>query len=205
MKLSQVCFLIFMMALSFNGYSQYGTIDLKNGDQLVMIEPDLLVEGESLRYFKETYKPKASVMGIGYKKEKKRMQSKTGLVKFSEIERINAQGELKAGSKSILEFNGIRFVKLKRGYRRFYIIEEGECTLLAKPESGNALFSFFVQKGNEEPFKLHQVGTAIGAKFKKKSRKYFADCAPAMDYIKNDLKRSTLAKLVQIYNESCAK
>lgn len=205
LKSIQAYIIIFIILFSFQGYSQYGVIEMKNGDQLIMESPMLVVEKESLRYFIEDYKPKTSVMGFGYKKLKQEYLDKSRLVKISDIERIDAQGELKIGSKSILDFKGIRYVKIKRRYQEFFVIEDGDCSLLVKAENGNALYSYYVQTGNEEPYKLHQVGTGFGAKYKKRSKKYFADCAPAIQYINGDLKRSTLPKLIQIYNESCAK
>ena len=197
---------LIMIFLSFNAYSQYGLIEMKNGDQLVMKSPQLSIEGDSVRYFIEKYKPKTSIMGFGYKKMKQEYLKKSRLVKISEIKKINAEGELLVGNRSVLDFKGIRYIKIKRRYREFFVIEDGECALLVKTENGNnALYSYFVQTGNEEPYKLHQVGTGIGAKFRKRSKKYFVDCPPAMEYIKGDLKRSTLPKLVEIYNTNCVK
>jgi hypothetical protein len=204
-KTIQVYVSLLMIFLSFNGYSQYGVIEMKNGDQLVMKSPQLSVEKESLRYFIEDYKQKVSFMGIGYKKLKKEYLDKSRLVKISEIKKIHVEGELLVGSKSVLDFIGVRYIKIKRNYRKFFVIEDGECKLLVQPENGNALYSYYLQTGNEEPYKLHQVGTTFGAKFRKKSMKYFADCAPAMKYIKSDLKQSTFPKLIGIYNANCVK
>ncbi|MBV1923839.1 MAG: hypothetical protein KUG68_07430 [Flavobacteriaceae bacterium] len=176
---------------------------MKNGEQFVMESPDLNIEKDQLRYFKEKWKRKTSVMGIGAKKLKQEYLDKSRLINIDEIKKIHVQGELLVGSKSILKFIGIRYIKIKRNYQEFYVIEDGECKLLVKPESGNAWYSYYVQTGNEEPFQLHRAGTGLGAKFRKRSKKYFADCEPAMEYIHNDLKRSTLPNLIAIYNENC--
>ena len=95
---------LLVLFLSFNAHSQYGIIEMKNGDQLVMASPDLNVEGDELRYFKEKWERKTSVMGFGAKKLKQEYLEKSRLVKISDIKKIHAQGELLVGSKSILNF-----------------------------------------------------------------------------------------------------
>ena len=189
----------------FQGYCQYGIIVMKNGEQFEMATPDLNAEGDQLRYFKEKWERKTSVMGLGAKKLRQEYNDKSRLINISDIKKIHVQGELLVGSKSILNFIGVRYIKVKRNYQDFYVITEGACSLLVKPEDGNALYSYYVQTGNEEPFKLHRAGTGLGAKFRKRSKKYFADCEPAMNYIQSDLKRSTLPELIEIYNVNCAK
>jgi|SRR5690606_19853240 len=190
---------------SFNAYSQYGVIEMKNGDRFEMADTWLVVEGEQLRYSIEKYEAKALIYGIGGKKHKEEFYEKSRVVNISDIHKIHAQGELLVGSKVITDFIGIKYIKIKRHYQKFYVIKDGECQLLALPESGNAIFSYYAQKGDKEPFILHKSGTGLGPKFKSRSSQYFADCAPAMDYIKKDLKLSTLPNLIDIYNANCAK
>ena len=195
---------LILFCLSFNAHSQYGVIEMKDGEQFEMASPDLNIEGDKLRYFKEKWERKASVMGFGAKKLRQEYLDKSRLINISDIHKVHAGGEILVGSKSIINFIGIRYIKVKGKYQEFYVIIEGECSLLIIPEDGNALYSYYVQKENEEPYQLHRAGTGLGAKFKKKSKKYFADCEPAMIYIQSDLKKSTLSELVEIYNENCA-
>jgi hypothetical protein len=177
---------------------------MKNGEQYEMASPDLNVEDDQLRYLFEKFEAKTSLMGIGIKKQKEEYLAKSRLINLNEIKRIHTQGEISIGSRSIMKFIGIKYIKGKRYYKRYYVIEEGECRLLVKPGEGNELYSFFAQKGDEEPYELHRSGTGTGPKYKKRSKKYFADCEPAMNYIKNRLKKTTLPKLIEIYNASCA-
>ena len=200
----KLCTLALALLLSAITYAQYGVIEMNNGDQHEMASPELKIERDLLRYFIEEFKPKASVMGFGYKKLKKEYLEKSRLLNIADIKKVHVDGELLVGSRSVLNFNAVRYIKIKRRYREFYVLQDGECRLLVKPENGNALYSYFVQTGTEEPFKLHQVGTGFGAKFRKKSKKYFANCKPAMDYIEKGLKRETLPKLIDIFNANCA-
>jgi len=194
---------LLVIFISFNAFGQYGIIEMKNGDQLEMASPDLNVEGDQLRYLFEKFEAKTSIMGIGLKKQKEEYLAKSRLINLNEIKRIHTQGEISIGSRSIMKFEGIRYIKTKKYYKIFYVIKEGECRLLVKPGEGNELYSFYAQKGNEEPYELHRSGTGTGPKYKKRSKKYFADCEPAMKYIKKGLTKKTLPKLVEIYNENC--
>lgn len=196
-------FTIVLFFITNSSYSQYGIIEMENGEQYIMASPDLNVEGDELRYFIEKFERKTSVMGVGAKKLREEYNKKSRLIPINKIKKIHAQGELLIGSKSILNFNGIRYIKMKKHYEEFFIIEEGECSLMVKAEDGNAWYSYYVQTGKEEPFQLHRAGTGMGAKFRKKSKKYFANCAPAMEYIEKDLKKSTLPELIKIYNNNC--
>ncbi len=199
-KLTIALLIIF---LSFDAHCQYGVIEMKNGEQYEMASPDLNIEGDQLRYFKEKWERKTSVMGFGAKKLRQEYLEKSRLIKISEIKNIHAQGQLLLGDKPFLDFVSIRYIKLKNRYVEFFVITEGKCSLMVKAEDGNAWYSYYVQTGNGEPYQLHKAGTGLGAKFRKRSKKYFADCDPAMDYIQNDLKRSTLSELIKIYNTNC--
>jgi len=203
---------LFMIVLSCSVYSQYGVIEMKDGKYIEMGGEQLHIEGEYLRYFTEEYVPKHSVFG-SYKKEKERMHSKSKLVKINNIHKVHVTGEFISGKTSRLKFEAIRFIKEKKHYEKYYELVDGPCKLLAKIESGNALYSYFVQKGNNTPYKLHKIGTMVGAKFTKKSKKFFADCQPVLDYLKKDKNRTryikkeldkSLINLVKIYNENCA-
>lgn len=204
-KYIQKFLVIATFLIGFQGYCQYGVIEMKNGEQFEMASPDLIVEGDELRYFKEEWKRKTSVMGFGAKKLRKEYLAKSRTVKFNDIKKIHARGELFLGNQPFIDFEGIRYIKLKRYYEKFYVITEGACSLLIKAEDGNAWYSYYVQTGNEEPYQIHKAGTGLGAKFRKRSRKYFAECEPAMEYIQNDLKKSTLPELIEVYNANCAK
>jgi len=195
---------LLVIFLSFNAYSQYGVIVMNNGEELEMGGPDLSVEDDQLRYYTEEFNEKPLLAGVSYKKQKKEYLEKSRLIKISDIKNIHAQGEFSIGSRSIAKFIGIRYVKGKKRYQKYYVIEDGECSLLLMPQNSNALYSYYAQKGNEEPYELHRSGTGTGPKYKKRSKKYFADCEPAMKYIKNGLKKTTLPKLVKIYNSKCA-
>jgi hypothetical protein len=205
LKLIKVYVSLIVIFLSFNAYSQYGVIEMKNGEKFEMADTWLVVEGEQLRYSTEKYEAKALVYGIGQKKHKEEFLEKSRAVNISEIEKIHVQGEFLVGNKLISNFIGIKYIKVNRRYQKFYVIKDGECQLLIMPESGNAIFSYYVQKGNEDPFILHKSGTGLGPKYKSRAKKYFADCGPAMDYIKKDLKLSTIPNLIDIYNASCVK
>lgn len=194
--------------LSLSSYSQYGFIEMKNGDKLEIADDRFLVEDDQLRYYKEKVDSKGfSLFGIRSKKQKQGYLDKTNAVKIDDIKLIHTQGELFVGNKKLANYIGIRYIKEKRRYNKFYVIEKGKCNLLIKDEGdlGNAIFSYYVQEDNKELYIIHKSGTGLGPKYKRRSKKYFEDCEPAMKYIKKDLELLTLPKLVQIYNENCAK
>ncbi len=197
--------MVCMFALiSFHAQSQFGVIEMKNGEQLEMATADLIVEGESLRYFKEKWKRKTSIMGFGAGKLHQEYLDKSNVVSIADIEKIHVRGKLSVGSKFIYNYTGIKYNKDKRRYEKYYIVEDGECQLLVKSGDNNDIFSIFVQTGDEEPFELHRSGTGTGPKYERKSKVYFADCAPAMEFInKKGFKRSELPKVVEIYNANC--
>ena len=205
-KLINVSITIIMIFLSINAYSQYGVIEMKNGELYEMATPDLIREkNNQLRYFPEDWERKTSVMGIGAKKLMKEYKEKSKLINISDIKQVHAQGELTLNSKSFTKFIGIRYIKIKKKYKKYYVLEDGYCSLLVYiDEGGNIAYSYYLQKGNEEPYELHRVGT-VGPKYKKRSKKYFADCKPALGYIKKSLnKTKQLPKLVKIYNDKCS-
>lgn len=197
---------LIVIFLSFNAYSQYGIIEMKNGDKFEIADDKFQVEDDQLRYYKEKVESKGySLFGIRSKKQKKEYYlDKTNTVNINDIKIIHTQGELFVGNKKIANYIGIRYIKLNRNYEEFYVIENGKCSLLIKSENSNAIFSYYLQEENGEPYILHKSGTGLGPKYKSRSKEYFADCEPAMSYIKKDLKFSTIQKLVQIYNSSCA-
>lgn len=207
MKSIKVYASLIIFFLSFNAYSQYGVIEMKNGEQLEMVDDRFLVKDGQLRYYKEKVDSKGfSLFGIRSKKQKQEYLDKTNAVSIDDIKIIHTQGELFVGNKKIANYSGIRYIKIKRKYQEFYVIEKGKCNLLIKDEGSlsNAIFSYYVQEGNKEPYIIHKSGTGLGPKYKRRSKKYFKDCEPAMRYIKKDLKLLTLPKLVQIYNKNCA-
>ena len=196
---------LLLALLCTNAYSQFGVIEMKNGEQYEMMSPELIVEGDQLRYFEEEWKRKTAVMGIGNrKKARQEFEEKSRLINISDIKKIHASGQLMYNDKPFLDFVGIRYIKTKRHYEKYYVITEGKCSFLTKLDLAYGWYSHYVQTGNEEPFELHRGGVGLGPKFKKKSKKYFADCEPAMEYIKGELKKSTISELVEIYNANCA-
>lgn len=206
MKSFKVHVLLTVFFLSINAYSQYGVIEMKNGDFLEMGDERFSIEGDQFKYFKEKIDPKdISAFGVRDKKKQQEYLDKINAVNIKDIKVIHTKGELFVSKKKIANYIGLRFIKIKNKYQLFYVIEEGKCSLLIMPENSNAIFSFYVQEGNKEPYIIHKSGTGTGPKYKNRSSKYFADCKPAMDYIKNDLKLLTLPELIQIYNENCAK
>lgn len=205
MKSIKVQVLLLVIFLTLNAYSQNSVIEMKDGKQIEMVGDDFMIEGDQLRYFVEKYESKGAIFGIMGKEQKQEYLDKTRLVNISDINIIHEQGELFVGNKFIANFVGSRFIKLKHRYQGFYVIEDGPCSLLIMAENGDAIFSYYLQEGNEKPYILHKSGTMVGPKYKRRSKKYFADCEPAMNYIKKYLKRSTLPKLIQIYNANCAK
>ena len=195
---------LFFVLVSYNGYSQYGVIEMKNGEQWEMKTADLIVEGDSLRYFKEKWKRKTSIMGFGAGKLLREYHDKSNLVSINDIKKIHVSGKLSVGRQLIYNYVGIKYIKDKKHYEGYYIIEDGECQLLVKSGDNNDIFSIYVQTGNEEPFELHRSGTGTGPKYERKAKVYFAECAPAMEFInKIDFKRSELPKVVEIYNANC--
>tara|TARA_R100000935_G_scaffold21876_5_gene40571 strand:- start:98 stop:754 length:657 start_codon:yes stop_codon:yes gene_type:complete len=194
--------------LSLSAYSQYGFIEMKNGEQFEIAQEGFLVEDGQLRYFKEKVDSKGfSLYGIRSKKKKQEYLDKTNAVNIDDIKIIHTQGKLSVGNKKIANYIGIRYIKEKRRYNKFYVIEKGKCNLLIKDEGpfSNAIFSYYVQEDNKELYIIHRSGTGTGPKYKRRSKKYFEDCEPAMKYIKKGLKLLTLPKLIRIYNENCAK
>jgi len=200
-KSALVCFLF---TLSLPMYGQYGIIEMKNGDKHEMAMSELIVEKDQLRYFVEEWKRKTLGFGGSAKKLRQEYEEKSRLVNIEDIKRIHVTGELMYKDKPLEDVIGIKYIKVKRHYEAYYIAVDGPCQLLMKEEDGNAIYSYFVQTGDEEPFQIHRSGTVFGAKFRKKSKKYFAECGPAMEYIEKDLGRWTLSELVETYNENCA-
>ena len=194
----------FLFCLSLSAYGQYGIIEMKNGDEHEMAMSELRVEKDQLRYFIEEWERKTLGFGGSAKKLRQEYEEKSRLVNIEDIKRIHVTGQLMYNDKPLEDVIGIKYLKLKRRYEGYYIVVDGPCQLLMKGEDGNAWYSYFVQTGDEEPYQIHRSGTVFGAKFRKKSKKYFADCAPAMEYIEKDLGRWTLSELVEIYNENCA-
>ncbi len=200
---NSVIVLIFAL-ISFHAQSQFGVIEMKNGDQLEMKTADLIVEGDSLRYFKEKWKRKASIMGFGAGKLLREYHDKSNLVSINDIKKIHVRGKLSVGRQLIYNYVGIKYIKEKKHYEGYYIIEDGACQLVVKAGDNNDIFSIYVQTGDEEPFELHRSGTGTGPKYERKSKVYFAECAPAMELInKKGFKRSELPKVVEIYNAHC--
>ncbi|MDN3724263.1 hypothetical protein QRD02_07700 [Aequorivita sp. SDUM287046] len=192
------------MLLAFNAQSQYGVIEMNNSQQLDMATDDLIVEKDSLRYFKEKWKRKTSIMGFGAGKLNQEYKDKSDLVSIKDIKKIHISGKLMVGNKLIYNYVGIKYIKDKKRYEKYYIVEDGECQLLVKSGDGNDIFSIFVQTGDEEPFELHRSGTGTGPKYERKSKDYFAACTPAMEFInKKGFERSDLPEVVEIYNTSC--
>lgn len=194
----------FLFCLSINSYSQYGIIEMKNGDKHEMAMSELRVEKDQLRYFVEKWERKTLGIGGSAKKLRQEYEEKSRLVNIEDIKRIHVTGQLTYKDEPLEDVIGIKYIKLKRRYEAYYIVVDGPCQLLMKGEDGNAWYSYFVQTGDEEPFQIHRSGTVFGAKFRKKSKKYFAECGPAMVYIEEDLGRWTLSELVEIYNLNCA-
>lgn len=208
MKSIKVYTSLIVFFLGLNTYSQYGFIEMKNGEQFEIADDGFSVKDGQLRYYKEKVDSKGfSLYGIRSKKQKQEYLDKTNAVNIDDIKIIHTQGELFVGNKKIANYIGIRYIKEKRRYNKFYVIEKGKCNLLIKDEGslGNAIFSFYVLEDNKELYIIHKSGTGLGPKYKRRSKKYFEDCEPAMKYIKKDLELLTLPKLVQIYNENCAK
>lgn len=192
------------MLLCFSVQAQYGVIEMKNSELHFMESDELIVEGDSLRYFKEKWKRKTTFMGIGAGKLLQEFRDKSRLIKIDDIEKIHTKGKLSVGRHFIYNFIGIKYIKEKRHYEEYYIVEDGHCQLLVKAGNNNDIFSIFVQTGNEEPFELHRSGTGTGPKYERKSKVYFAECAPAMEFInKKGFKRAELPKVVEIYNNQC--
>ena len=196
---------LLLLMLCFNLHGQYGIIEMKNGDQFEMATSELRVEKDKLRYFKEKWERKTAVMGIAnMKKIRKEYEEKTGLVNVDEIKKIHVQGQITWKDEPIYEISSMKVAKLKKRNELFFVLTEGKCNLLFKWEDGNAWYSLYLDEEGKDLYHLHRGGTGLGAKFRKKSKKYFAECQPAMDYINGDLKRATIPTLVEIYNENCA-
>ncbi len=205
-KTQSINFIIALLFIlvSYNAQSQYGIIEMKNGDQLEMASDELIVERDSLRYFKEEWKRKASIMGFGAGKLLQEYKDKSSLVNISDIKKIHVKGKLTVGRQLIYNYIGIKYIKGQKRYEEYYVVEDGECQLLVKSGDVNDIFSIFVQTGDEEPFELHRSGTGTGPKYERKAKVYFAECAPAMEFInKKGFKRSELPKVVEIYNNRC--
>lgn len=206
MKSIQMYVSLIVIFLNLSAHGQAGVIEMKNGEYFEVADDRFYVDGEQLKYFKEKINDKGvSLYGFRSEKQKQEYLDKIGAVPVNNIKMIHMQGQLLVGKKVIADFIGIRYIKVKRRYEEFYVIEDGECSLLVKSEDANAIFSYYVHKKNEDPYILHKQGIGIGPKFKSRSEKYFADCGPAMDYIKKDLKKTTLPELIKIYNANCAK
>ncbi len=198
-----ILLLVFAL-LSFNAHSQYGIIEMKNGDQFEMATEDLIVERDSLRYFKEYWKRKTTIMGFGAGKLLQEYKDKSDLVSIDDIKKIHVKGKLTVGRQLIYNYIGIKYIKDKKRYEEYYVVEDGECQLLVKSGDVNDIFSIYVQTGDEEPFELHRSGTGTGPKYERKAKVYFAECAPAMEFInKKGFKRSELPKVVELYNNEC--
>lgn len=206
MKSIKIYASLMIYLLSLNAYSQYGVIEMKNGDKFETADNRFLAEDGQLGYYKEKVDSRGfSLFGIRSKKQKQEYLDKTNAVNIDDIKIIHTQGELFVGNKKIANYIGIRYIKIKHKYQKFYVIEKGKCNLLIKNEGSlsNAIFSYYVQEGNKEPYIIHKSGTGLGPKYKRRSKKYFKDCEPAIRYIKKELKLLTLPKLVQIYNKDC--
>jgi|SRR5690606_20888470 hypothetical protein len=202
-SINLIIVLIFAL-FSFNAYSQYGMIEMKNGETHIMESDELIKEGDSLRYFKEKWKRKVSFMGIGAGKLSQEYRDKSSLVSISDIKKIHVKGKLTVGRQLIYNYIGIKYIKNKKHYEKYYVVEDGECQLLVKAGDVNDIFSIYAQTGNEEPFELHRSGTGTGPKYERKAKVYFAECAPAMKFInKKGFKRAELPKVVEIYNNQC--
>lgn len=202
-KSIKVPMLLVVILFSLKTYSQYGIIEMKNGEQFEMAISLLHVEGDKLRYFKEEWKQKHPFLGIGMKKNKQEYLDKSAVVNISDIKKIHAEGEFYIRNTLIDSYIGIKFIKQKKRYEQFYVIIDRECQLLLKLGGSNVLFYYYVQTGDEDPFLLREAGPVFGAKYEPRAKKYFANCEPAMAYIKNGLKRSSLPKLIEIYNDNC--
>lgn len=204
-QLIKMFVLLIVIFLNLHAYGQAGVIEMKNGDFYEMGDTKFFVDGKELKYFKEKVDKGYSIFGFRSEKQKQEYLDKVGSVPVSNIKKIHMQGQLLVGNTVIGNFIGIRFIKMKNRYKDFYVIEEGECSLLVRSEDGNAIFSYYVQKKDEEPYILHKSGTGMGPKYKSRSKKFFADCGPAMAFIKKDLKRTTIPDLIKIYNANCVK
>ena len=177
---------------------------MKNGDLFEMMSPELHIEGDQVRYFKEKWERKTSVMGIGAKKLRQEYEEKSSLINIPDIKKIHASGKLTINDRPFFDFVGIRLLKLKRHYEIYYVITDGHCSFLTKSDDLYGGYYHYVQTGDEELYELHRGGVGLGPKFRKRAKKYFAECEAAMAYIKSDLKKSTIPQLVEIYNENCA-
>ena len=202
-KLASV-FYLFLLFFSTNMVSQHGVIEMKNGDMHEMAIRELRIEGDQLRYFIEHWERKTAVMGIGNrKKARQEFEEKSRLIDIKDIVKIHTSGQFLHNNKPFIDYIAIRPIKFNRKYELFYVNTEGKCSLLFNfDETG--WYTYYVQTGNEEPYELHKGGTGFGPKLRKRSKKYFADCEPAMDYINGDMKKSTISELVEIYNTNCA-
>ncbi|MFD2433827.1 hypothetical protein ACFSO9_09930 [Mesonia maritima] len=173
MKLIKIYASLIVFFLSLSTYSQYGVIEMKNGDRLEVADGNFLVENEQLRYYKEKVESKGfSLFGIRSKKQKQEYLDKTNAVNIDDIKVIHTQGELFVGNKKIANYSGIRYIKIKRKYQEFYVIENDKCSLLIKNEGSlsNAIFSYYVQEDNKEPYIIHKSGTGLGPKYKRRSK-----------------------------------
>gem|GEM_PF-1718501 len=201
----QLCLSLLLSFLSFSDHSQYGFIELKNGDLMEIADSQLSLEKGQLKYWKEKVDRSGfSIYGINSKAKKAEYLSKIGSVDIEDVKIIHMQGELSVGNKFVDKFIGYRYVKEGKRDVGYYVIVDGPCNLLIKAEDSNATYSYYVKKRDEEPFTLHLYGVGVGPKLKSRSKKFFSDCTPALAQIDSHLKNSTVHEL-DIYNSQCAK
>lgn len=208
-RLIQTTTLLIFLFLSLKSFSQYATIQLKNGDTLNIANDKYFSENDQLIYFNEKVEIKGfSLFGIGSKKKKEEYRKKLDTINLDEIEVIHKKGEFSVGKKLIASYIGYKYIKIDGEYEKVYLVRDDFCSLYIKWEYADrtsAVYSYYVQKVNEKPFHLHKQGTGSGPKYKKRSKEFFSDCQKAMDYIENGFKRLNIPELVDVYNSKCIK